>query len=169
MLKNAEHTSQMKRILAPILLLTLLFPSLALGGEVKFDDLVVREGLYFKKFTHVPFTGKVTGESQGSFRNGMKHGPLGQVPRQRTVTDQTNPQGWKETRSLGLSPQERTVRVRRNLQGRESRWSLGQLPRQRTVKGERDLQGREEGRSVGPLLQTRTVMVERNLQGRNRE
>jgi hypothetical protein len=63
----------MKRILAPILLLTLLFPSLALGETM--DDLVVREGLHYKKFTDVPFTGKVTGKTQGTFKNGRKHGP----------------------------------------------------------------------------------------------
>jgi hypothetical protein len=63
----------MKRILAPILLLTLLFPSLAYG--VTMDDLVVRDGIHYKKFTEVPFTGKVTGKTQGSFRNGKEHGP----------------------------------------------------------------------------------------------
>jgi antitoxin component YwqK of YwqJK toxin-antitoxin module len=65
----------MKRFLAPILLLTLLFPSLAMGGEVKFDDLVYRDGIFYKKFSTVPFTGKVTGNYQGSIRNGEKHGP----------------------------------------------------------------------------------------------
>jgi len=95
----------MKRILGPILLLTLLFPSLAQGqtinewigkGEgllekgkgllcettgmgcpesVDAKDLVERNGVYFKKFTEVPFTGKTTGKTQGSFRNGKKHGP----------------------------------------------------------------------------------------------
>ena len=52
----------MKRLLAPILPLTLLFPSLALGERM--DDLAVRDGLHYKKFTEVPFTGKVTGKSQ---------------------------------------------------------------------------------------------------------
>ena len=63
----------MKRILAPILLLTLVFPSLAYG--VTMNDLVERDGIHYKKFTTVPFTGKVTGKSQGSFRNGKKEGP----------------------------------------------------------------------------------------------
>ena len=63
----------MKRILAPILLLTFLFPSFAYG--LTMDDLVKTDGLYYKKFTDVPFTGKVTGNTQGSFRNGKKHGP----------------------------------------------------------------------------------------------
>jgi hypothetical protein len=63
----------MKRFLAPILLLTLLFPALAFGETM--DDLVITNGLYYKKYTDVPFTGKTTGKSQGSFRNGKKHGP----------------------------------------------------------------------------------------------
>ena len=49
----------MKHRLAPIVLLTLLFPSLAYGLEM--EDLVVRDGLYYKKFTEIPFTGRVTG------------------------------------------------------------------------------------------------------------
>ena len=38
------------------------------------DDLVERNGLYYKNFTDVPFTGKVEGKSQGSFKNGKKVG-----------------------------------------------------------------------------------------------
>jgi antitoxin component YwqK of YwqJK toxin-antitoxin module len=33
---------------------------------------VFRDGLYFKKFTDVPFTGKLTGNPQGSFKNGYQ-------------------------------------------------------------------------------------------------
>tara|TARA_B110000211_G_scaffold155918_1_gene176759 strand:+ start:342 stop:458 length:117 start_codon:yes stop_codon:yes gene_type:complete len=33
------------------------------------DDLVEREGLYYEKFTDVPFTGEVTGRKQGSFKD----------------------------------------------------------------------------------------------------
>ena len=63
----------MKRILAPVLLLTLLFPALAFGET--YDDLVKRDGLYYKKYTDVPFTGKVTGKTPESFKNGKRHGP----------------------------------------------------------------------------------------------
>jgi hypothetical protein len=63
----------MKRFLAPILLLTLLFPSLAFGETV--GDLVERDGIHYKKFTDVPFTGKVTGQTQGSLKNGEWDGP----------------------------------------------------------------------------------------------
>ena len=63
----------MNRLLAPILLLTLLFPALAFGETI--DDLVITNGLYYKKYTDVPFTGNTTGKSQGSFRNGKEDGP----------------------------------------------------------------------------------------------
>ena len=61
-------------LLAPILLLTLLFPALAFGETM--DDLVKRDGIHYKKFSDVPFTGKITeGLTQGSFRNGKWDGP----------------------------------------------------------------------------------------------
>jgi len=53
----------------------LLLPSVALGEVVTIDDLVERDGLHYKKFSDVPFTGKVTGKSQGELRNGVKDGP----------------------------------------------------------------------------------------------
>ena len=41
----------------------------------KIDELIEREGLYYKKFTDVPFTGKVDGEEQqGSFKDGKRDG-----------------------------------------------------------------------------------------------
>ena len=36
---------------------------------------MITNGLYYKKHTDVPFTGKIAGKKQGSFRNGKKHGP----------------------------------------------------------------------------------------------
>ena len=87
----------MKRILAPIVLLTFLLPSFAQGQSlndwvgkgkgllcettgmgcpesVDSNDLVKRDGLYFKKRTDVPFTGKSTGDEQGSIQNGKRVG-----------------------------------------------------------------------------------------------
>ena len=66
----------MRIFLAPILLLTLLFPSLAYG--VTMDDLVERpmwSGIYYEKFSDVPFTGKTKGKTQATFKNGKKNGP----------------------------------------------------------------------------------------------
>ena len=37
-------------------------------------DLVQREGIYYEKFTNVPFSGEVTGEEQGSIKNGLREG-----------------------------------------------------------------------------------------------
>ena len=37
-------------------------------------DLVERDGLYYEKFTDVPYAGEVTGDEQGSFKNGEKDG-----------------------------------------------------------------------------------------------
>ena len=57
-------------------LLTCLFilsPNVVLGET--WGDLVKTDGLYYKKFTDVPFSGTVTGKQQGSFRNGKRHGP----------------------------------------------------------------------------------------------
>ena len=65
----------MRHILTSMVFVVLLFPSLALGEEVTMNDLVEREGIYYKKFSDVPFTGKVTGKSQGTFRHGKKDGP----------------------------------------------------------------------------------------------
>jgi antitoxin component YwqK of YwqJK toxin-antitoxin module len=39
------------------------------------NDLVYRDGLYYKKFTDVPVTGTTTREEQGSFNNGKKDDP----------------------------------------------------------------------------------------------
>ena len=65
----------MKHILTSVVLIVLLFPALALGETVKDEDLVYREGLYYKKFATVPFTGKVTGGIKGSFKEGKQDGP----------------------------------------------------------------------------------------------
>jgi antitoxin component YwqK of YwqJK toxin-antitoxin module len=63
----------MKRILTSVVLLVLLLPTLALGE--KMDDLVITDGLHYKKFTDVPFTGEITGKVQGSFKKGKWDGP----------------------------------------------------------------------------------------------
>ena len=76
----------------PILILSLMFivtlssPSYAEGLICKFtgwncpvidlSELVERGGLYYRKRTDVPFTGKTTGKTQGTFKNGKKDGPF---------------------------------------------------------------------------------------------
>jgi uncharacterized protein len=39
-----------------------------------FNELVLIDGLYFKKFTEIPFTGQTTGQIQGLFKNGTLDG-----------------------------------------------------------------------------------------------
>ena len=65
----------MKHTLTSTVVLVLLFPGLTLGETM--DDLVEREGIYYKEFTDVPFTGNITGKKQGTIRNGKKVGPWG--------------------------------------------------------------------------------------------
>ena len=81
------QTFPMKHLLAPILLLVFLFPSLALGLEVTLDDLVERDGVYYKKFTDVPFSGKVTGQGQGELKDGVKDGPWVSYRKDGTVDE----------------------------------------------------------------------------------
>ena len=60
-----------KNIIIPLVLMCLMsFPS---WGETS-DDLVLRDGLYYEKFTAVPFTGEVEGKWKGSIKNGKREG-----------------------------------------------------------------------------------------------
>ena len=57
-------------------LLTILFISLlsSPSWSVSSDDLVEREGIYYPKFSEVPFNGEITGDAQGSVKNGKRDG-----------------------------------------------------------------------------------------------
>ena len=57
-------------------LLTILFISLlsSPSWSVTIDDLVLRKGLYYKKFTDVPFSGDIKGRISGGFINGKFDG-----------------------------------------------------------------------------------------------
>ena len=56
----------------PLVLMSLVsFPSWGLT----MDDLVQRDGLYYKKFTDVPFTGEIDeGLERGNFKKGKQEG-----------------------------------------------------------------------------------------------
>ena len=43
--------------------------------QIDAKDLIFREGIHYKKFSDVPFSGKVTGEKQGTLQNGKEEGP----------------------------------------------------------------------------------------------
>ena len=64
----------MKTLLTLLTCLFILSPNVVLGETVKIKDLVKRGGLYYEKFTDVPFSGKTTGKIQGTFNNGRKDG-----------------------------------------------------------------------------------------------
>ena len=38
------------------------------------DDLVERDGLFYKKFTDIPFSGEITGLRNGRIKNGKESG-----------------------------------------------------------------------------------------------
>ena len=58
------------------LLTCLLFhsPNVVFGKKLTWNDLAYSGGLYYKKFSKVPFSGKITGKSQGKIKNGKKEG-----------------------------------------------------------------------------------------------
>ena len=55
----------------PLVLMSLV--SSPSWGETR-DDLVIRAGLYYKKFTATPFTGELEGQWKGSIKNGKEEG-----------------------------------------------------------------------------------------------
>ena len=57
-----------------MVLMVLLLPALALGETM--DDLVERDGLFYKNFTDVPFTGKI-----------VDYHPNGQLRKKETHKD----------------------------------------------------------------------------------
>ena len=52
----------------------LLFSSVSWSEDINLDDLIKRDGLYYEKFTDVPFTGEVTGKEQGKISKGKREG-----------------------------------------------------------------------------------------------
>ena len=86
----------MKRFL-PILLLVF---SVGVGAETM-DDLVKREGIYYKKFNDVPFTGSIQSKyNSGKVKTGRKDGPwiryhnTGQLKDKGTYKDGKREGAW---------------------------------------------------------------------------
>ena len=62
--------------LVMILFVSLLAAAPSWSEGTSLDDLVVRDDLFHKKFTDVPFTGEIDeGLERGSFKNGEREGP----------------------------------------------------------------------------------------------
>ena len=57
-----------------LIIFSLLLTSVSWSKDVDFNDLVFRDGLYYKKFSDKPFTGKSTGQEQGKVKDGKKDG-----------------------------------------------------------------------------------------------
>ena len=66
------------------------------------DDLVERNGLYYKKFTNVPFSGNVSGNKQGYINKGKQEGVWvsyrenGQLAAKGTIKDDKLEGAWIE-------------------------------------------------------------------------
>ena len=63
----------MKTHLTLLTCLFFLLPNFIFGETI--DELVKRDGLYYKKNSDVPFSGKITGQYRGSYKNGKAEGP----------------------------------------------------------------------------------------------
>ena len=75
---NLKILIKLKKLTSIILILFLSLLSSSSWSE-SFDDLVQRDGLYYKKSSDVPFTGEITGQGKiftkdGSFKDGKKEG-----------------------------------------------------------------------------------------------
>ena len=46
----------------------------SVSWSFEYKDLVERDGIYYKKFTDVPFTGKIDGQFNGLIENGKREG-----------------------------------------------------------------------------------------------
>ena len=57
-----------------LIIFSLLLTAVSWSKDVDYNDLVKRNGLYYKKFTNEPFTGKTTGRIQKNYINGKFEG-----------------------------------------------------------------------------------------------
>lgn len=63
-----------KVILTTFTFLLYFSPYVVFGKTVTWDDLAYSGGLYYKKFRTIPFSGEITGKSQGKIVKGKKEG-----------------------------------------------------------------------------------------------
>jgi len=90
------------------LLTFLLFLSPNLVLSETFYDLVVRDGLYYKKFSDVPFSGVTTGNEQGTIKNGIREGvwityhPNGQLKSKGNYKNGKTDGSWVYNYEIGV-------------------------------------------------------------------
>ena len=71
---QSDYSLSMRTLfIIPLVLMSLVsFPSW--GETVDSDDVVMRDGLIYEKFTQTPFTGEITSLVNGKVKNGKKEG-----------------------------------------------------------------------------------------------
>ena len=83
------------------IIFTLLLTSVSWSKDVDFFDLVERDGLYYEKFTDVPFSGNVVGRLVGKIKNGIWDGEIVEYYENGQLSRKTNyKDGKKEGESL---------------------------------------------------------------------
>ncbi len=61
-------------ILLTILSLSIMFPGKGVSQSISIDDLIIRNNLFYKKFTDIPYSGKVSGIQNGRLVVGERQG-----------------------------------------------------------------------------------------------
>ena len=96
------------RKLSLTLLTCLLFLSSYVVLIEIIDDLVVRDGLYYKKSSDVPFSGVTTGNEQGTIKNGIREGawityhPNGQLKSKGNYKNGKTDGSWVYNYEIGV-------------------------------------------------------------------
>ena len=67
-----EYLSNIKKLLSLVIYLWLVAG--CSDPQVAFSELVERDGVYYLKFSDVPFTGEATGGVAAQLRDGKLHG-----------------------------------------------------------------------------------------------
>ena len=70
---NRHKTDKIMRTLFIIPLVLMSLVSFQSWGET-IDDIVLRDGLIYPKFSETPFSGNISGMAEGQVKNGLKEG-----------------------------------------------------------------------------------------------
>ena len=80
-----------------LIIFSLLLISVSWSKDVKISDLVKVGGLFYEKFSDVPFTGNTIGHTQGQIKNGIKVGKWTKFRGNGKIVriENFNKKGWK--------------------------------------------------------------------------